>query len=49
MYYEISALENSREEGDLKAKQKLAKSLLDVLDIKTIAQKTGLTEEIKRL
>ncbi|EDT14266.1 Rpn family recombination-promoting nuclease/putative transposase [Clostridium perfringens] len=62
MYDEISALENSREkglqegvkigrkEGELNAKKKLAKSLLDVLDIETIAQKTGLSiEEIKRL
>ena len=32
-------------EGELNAKKKLAKSLLDVLDIETIAQKTGLTEE----
>lgn len=36
--------------GELNAKKKLAKSLLDVLDIETIAQKTGLSiEEIKRL
>ncbi|HAT4215973.1 TPA: Rpn family recombination-promoting nuclease/putative transposase [Clostridium perfringens] len=32
-------------EGELNAKKKLAKSLLDVLDIETIAKKTGLTEE----
>ena len=31
--------------GELKAKKILAKSLLDVLDIETIAQKTGLKEE----
>ena len=32
-------------EGELNAKKKLAKSLLDVLDIETIAKKTGLAEE----
>ena len=36
--------------GELKAKKNLAKSLLDVLDIETISQKTELSiEEIKRL
>ncbi|HFD2037780.1 TPA: Rpn family recombination-promoting nuclease/putative transposase [Clostridium perfringens] len=37
--------EEGRKEGELNAKKKLAKSLLDVLDIEIIAQKTGLTEE----
>ena len=37
--------EEGVKEGELNAKKKLAKSLLDVLDIETIAQKTGLTEE----
>ncbi|WP_283700886.1 Rpn family recombination-promoting nuclease/putative transposase [Clostridium perfringens] len=37
--------EEGRKEGELNAKKKLAKSLLDVLDIETIAKKTGLTEE----
>ena len=54
IYDEISALENSREkgkqEGKLEEKRNLAKSLLDVIDIEIIAQKTGLTEEeIKKL
>ncbi|EIF6165889.1 PD-(D/E)XK nuclease family transposase [Clostridium perfringens] len=37
--------EEGLKEGELNAKKKLAKSLLDVLDIEIIAQKTGLTEE----
>jgi predicted transposase/invertase (TIGR01784 family) len=37
-------------EGEKKAKLEIAKSLLDVLDVETIAKKTGLTvEEIKKL
>ena len=54
MYDEISALDYSEKKGEkigeLKAKKNLAKNLLDVLDIETISQKTGLSiEEIKRL
>ncbi|MGU8770427.1 Rpn family recombination-promoting nuclease/putative transposase [Clostridium perfringens] len=62
MYDEISALNSAkreglekgveigRKEGIVEEKRNLAKSLLDVLDIETIAQKTGLSiEEIKRL
>ena len=42
--------EEGLKEGELNAKKKLAKSLLDVLDIETISKKTGLSiEEIKRL
>ena len=37
--------EEGLKEGELNAKKKLAKSLLDVLDIEIIAQKTGLIEE----
>ncbi|EDT72301.1 conserved hypothetical protein [Clostridium perfringens D str. JGS1721] len=61
MYDEISALNSAkregkaegieigRKEGKLKVKKKLAKSLLDVLDIETISKKTGLSiEEIRK-
>ena len=42
--------EEGLKEGELNAKKKLAKSLLDVLDIETISKKTGVSiEEIKRL
>ncbi|HBC2035022.1 TPA: Rpn family recombination-promoting nuclease/putative transposase [Clostridium perfringens] len=42
--------EEGLKEGELHTKKKLAKSLLDVLDIETISKKTGLSiDEIKRL
>jgi predicted transposase/invertase (TIGR01784 family) len=37
-------------EGEKQAKIEIAKNLIDILDIETIAQKTGLTiEEIKNI
>ncbi len=43
-------LEKGRHEGEKSAKEAIARSLLDVLEVETIALKTGLSvEEIKRL
>lgn len=42
--------ELGREEGKLESKRLIAVSLFDVLDVETIAEKTGLTiEELKEL
>ncbi|BDU50557.1 Rpn family recombination-promoting nuclease/putative transposase [Haliovirga abyssi] len=42
-------IEQGREEGREEEKIKIAKSLLDILDIKTISEKTGLSEEQIRI
>jgi len=50
---EISLLDTAKIEGEKQAKIEIAKNLLDVLDIKTIAKKTGLSiseiEEISNM
>ena len=47
---EISLIDTAKIEGKIEGKIEIAKNLLDVLDIKTIAIKTGLTiEEIQNL
>ena len=43
-------IEKGRQEGIAQRNKELAKSLLDILDIETIAQKTGLTiQEIEQM
>ncbi|NFO14881.1 hypothetical protein FDB34_11895 [Clostridium botulinum] len=44
-YYEQKGKEVGIQEGMKKEKIKIARNLLDILDNKTIATKTGLTEE----
>ena len=46
----VSDLENAEQKGLKKGKIEVAKNLLDILDVETIAIKTGLTiDEIKNL
>ena len=48
--YEESLLYTAEKQGEKKAKIEIARNLLDILDIETIAIKTNLTiKELKRL
>ncbi|OQY12058.1 MAG: hypothetical protein B6I31_03805, partial [Desulfobacteraceae bacterium 4572_19] len=54
LHYQASMVESSYSIGMLKGREKekikMAKALLDILDIKTISEKTGLSvEEIENL
>jgi predicted transposase/invertase (TIGR01784 family) len=46
----LKAQQQGIQQGDRQARLKIAQQLLEVLDIKTIAQKTGLSlEEVQQL